>query len=167
MWIAFFSRRDYGHHIRGESRPQIWVAAVDDDADPASALDPSHPGFWLPGQLEDTDNLSSFFAPKPCSDAGGGCGSDDGCCGDLLCRPVNGVDQCVPPDQACTLPGDVCDVGGPVGSCCDGAGACVDDGTGTRRCLESTCAAPGEACGAARACCEGFCADGQCVVVGG
>lgn len=167
MWVAFFSRRDYGHHIRGEQRPQIWVAAVDQDADPASALDGSHPGFWLPGQQEDTDNLSSFFAPKPCSDAGGACGSDDGCCGDLLCRPTDdsgGSNQCVPADQACTLSGDAC-----ADDCCSAADTCVDDGTGTRRCLSGSCANLNESCSDSRACCDGqgFCADGLCISIGG
>ncbi len=166
MWVAFFSRRDYGHHIRGEQRPQIWVAAIDQGADPASALDGSHPGFWLPGQLEDSDNLSSFFAPKPCSEAGGSCGSDDGCCGDgsLLCRPVNGVDQCVPADQACTLGGDVC-----ADDCCAATDSCIDDGTGVRRCLEGTCAQQNESCSDSRPCCagQGVCGNGLCVLLGG
>ena len=88
MWVAFFSRRDYGHHLRGSNSPQVWIAAIDANADPTSGLDPSHPGFWLPGQSEASDNLSSFFAPKPCAETGGLCEADAGCCGDGLCRPV-------------------------------------------------------------------------------
>ena len=91
QWIAFYSRRNYGHRVIG--RPQIWVAAVDANADPATGADPSHPGFWLPGQVESTENLSSYFAPKPCEETGGLCDTDAGCCGDGLCRPVAGVSQ--------------------------------------------------------------------------
>ncbi|HEY4223255.1 MAG TPA: hypothetical protein VGO62_17980, partial [Myxococcota bacterium] len=117
MWIAFYSRRDYGFHTRGLSRPQVWVAAVDANADPSTAVDPSHPGFWLPGQSEDSENLSSFFAPKPCSQTGGLCDVDAACCGDGLCRPVGGVAQCVPPALACSLTGDACS---DDSTCCDG-----------------------------------------------
>jgi hypothetical protein len=165
MWIAFYTRRDYGHTLQGLRRPQIWVAAVDATADPATALvDPSHPGFWLPGQNVATENLSTFFAPKPCANQGGTCTGDGSCCGDLLCRPVGAVNQCVPPEQACALPddactvdddccsgllcsggtchapGDICSQNGQVcaldADCCLGEGLCVDDGTGVSRCLK-------------------------------
>lgn len=139
MWIAFFSRRDYGHITRGTERPQIWVAAIDQNASPASGIDPSYPAFWLPGQDTATDNLTSFFAPKPCAPTGEQCETDAGCCGELLCRPdADGVGQCVPPEEACLLTGDVCEADG---DCCVGllCAANADDGI-------QVCLPPGEQC---------------------
>ena len=160
MWVAFFSRRDYGHHLRGIGRPQVWIAAVDANADPASGLDPSHPGFWLPGQSEQSENLSSFFAPKPCSETGGLCESDAACCGDGLCRPVDGVAQCVPPIEACELTGDVCVADA---DCCDGLNCVFDAASGTQQCLPpgSVCSETGQLCQLDADCCEdaGLCVD--------
>ncbi len=153
QWIAFYSRRAYGHHT-AEGHPQIWVAAVDAGADPASGLDQSHPPFWLPGQAESSENLSSFFAPKPCSETGGLCDADASCCGDGLCRPVSGVAQCVPPAEACTLTGDPC---GTDGECCDGLNCLVSPETGTLQCLPpgTTCSEQGQLCQLDADCCAG------------
>jgi hypothetical protein len=160
MWVAFFSRRDYGHHLRSANRPQVWIAAVDADADPAAAVDPSHPGFWLPGQSEGSENLSSFFAPKPCAETGGLCDSDAGCCGDGLCRPVDGVAQCVPPAEACALTDDACQNDG---DCCDGLNCTADPATGASTCLPpgSVCSQGGQICQLDADCCEdaGLCVD--------
>lgn len=144
-WLAFYSRRDYGHVLRGLQRPQIWVAAVDINAD-ASASDPSHPAFWLPGQNVETDNLSSFFAPRPCAESGGACDSDAACCGQLLCRPEGGSFSCVPPDDACTLNGDSCSTDA---DCCEGLLCGV-----TRQNGERTCVTPGEVCSEIGQICE-------------
>jgi hypothetical protein len=160
MWIAFYSRRPYGHHIPNDDasyaarRPQIWVAAIDANADPATALDPSHPAFWLPGQTEESENLSSFFAPKPCSETGGLCDTDAACCGDGLCRPVNGVSQCVPPSEACTLTGDGCTADA---DCCDGLNCVFNPEAGTSQCLPpgAVCAAEGQLCLLDADCCDG------------
>jgi hypothetical protein len=139
-WVAFFSRRDYGHVIQGQMRPQIWVAAVDENADPATALaDPSHPAFWLPGQDATTSNLSSYFAPKPCEGEDGTCSTDAGCCDNLLCRPgMGGQNQCVPPEEACAIPEEGCAVDG---DCCDGLICVLSSEGDPPRCLP-----PGEVC---------------------
>src|SRR5581483_6239182 len=170
-------------HIQGQNRPQVWVAAVDVNADPSTGVDPSHPAFWLPGQTESSENLTSYFAPKPCEQTGGLCNVDADCCGDGLCRPVGGVAQCVPPDAACKLTGDQCSADAdccdglncingacePPGfgcaqtgqlcqldsDCCQGAGLCVDDGTGATRCENDTCSNVGDSCDANRPCCAG------------
>ena len=157
IWVAFYSRRDYGHHLRGIARPQVWVAAVDQNAEPATALDPSHPAFWLPGQSEASENLSSFFAPKPCSDTGGLCDSDAACCGDGLCRPVGGVAQCVPPASACALTDDACSADA---DCCDGLN-CVTTASG-QQCEPpgTVCSAAGQVCQLDADCCTGA---GLCV----
>lgn len=161
LWIAFYSRRDYGHVLRGSGSPQIWVAAISADADPAtSSEDPSHPAFWLPGQSSDTDNLSSFFAPKPCAPTGGACESDAACCGELLCRPEGGVYQCVPPEGACALTGDSCV---DDDECCDGLLCGVESAGGARACLPpgQVCSENGQICQLDADCCDdaALCAD--------
>lgn len=158
QWVAFYSRRDYGHVLRGADRPQIWVAAIDAAADPAASLaDPSHPAFWLPGQNVDTENLSSFFAPRPCSNAGGECDSDGACCDDLLCRPTGGAFQCVAPAEACLLTGTAC---GDDESCCEGLLCGLAPGAVARTCLP-----PGQVCSEAQQVCEfdADCCDGSLV----
>lgn len=163
LWVAFYSRRDYGHVIRGEGRPQIWVAAIDANADPATALaDPSHPAFWLPGQVTTTNNLSSFFAPAPCAPQGGSCDSDGACCNGLLCRPgdVAGDWQCVPPEGACLLTGDSC---ADDSECCDGLLCGVASAGGDTQCLPpgEVCSELGQLCQLDADCCDGeaLCSD--------
>lgn len=155
LWIAFVSRRDYGHITRGLERPQIWVAAIDADADLATSLrDPSHPPFWLPGQDSSTDNLTSFFAPKPCSPSGGTCESDGACCDGLLCRPAEGdAWQCVPPEEACLLTGDACTSDA---ECCDGLLCGVTSENGTRACVPpgEVCSQRGQVCVLDADCCD-------------
>jgi hypothetical protein len=153
-WIAFFSRRDYGHVIRGEERPQVWVAAIDENADLSSGLDPSHPAFWLPGQSSDTDNLTSFFAPKPCAGTGGECSTDSGCCYDLLCRPVGDVNECVPEEEACQLQGDSCVADD---DCCEGLLCAPAGESGAQECVPpgEVCSQEGQLCELDADCCEG------------
>lgn len=152
MWVAFFSRRNYGHQLTSTER-QIWVAAIDQN--PTPGADSSHPAFWLPGQNSGTLNMAAFFAPKPCAAAGGGCTSDLGCCGGNLCRP-NGASQlvCTPPELACVLPGDTCVMDA---DCCVGAGTCFDNGTGVKRCTppENQCRMTGQTCQFDSDCCVG------------
>lgn len=159
-WLAFYSRRDYGHVLRGQERPQIWVAAIDVNADPAAAmLDPSHPAFWLPGQNVDTDNLSSFFAPRPCAESGGTCDTDAACCGELLCRPEGGSFSCVPPAQACTLDGAGCTTDE---DCCEGLLCGVTHQNNARSCVTpgQVCSQNGQICELDANCCAG---DALCV----
>ncbi len=153
MWVAFFSRRDYGLVTAGTTRRQIWVAAVDEL--PTPGTDSSHPAFWLPGQDVATENMSSFFAPAPCVGAGGSCTSDLGCCNGNLCRPnAQGMLTCTPPEQACALPGDPC---GSDGECCVGAGPCFDPGNGMKTCTppELQCKMVGQPCQFDDDCCIG------------
>jgi Tol biopolymer transport system component len=158
-WIAFFSRRDYGHVLRGVERPQVWVAAVDENADLSTGLDPSHPAFWLPGQSADTDNLSSFFAPKPCAGSGGECSTDSGCCFDLLCRPVGDVNECVSEEEACQLQGDTCVIDA---DCCEGLLCAPTGESGAFECVlpGEVCSQEGQLCELDADCCEGA---GLCV----
>jgi len=152
MWVAFFTNRPYGVVLQQNENSQIWVAAV--DANPAAGQDPSHPGFWLPGQDVTTLNLSTFFAPQPCYGAGASCETDLGCCNGNLCRPnAQGALVCTPPDLACRLPGDECTVDA---DCCEGAGPCFLVGEDDLRCTppELQCRQAGAACAFDDDCCD-------------
>lgn len=114
-WVAFFSRREYGHLTRGTNRRQIWVTAIDSSA-PAGS-DGSQPAFWLPGQDSGTENMSAYWAPDPCHLAGETCTLDEDCCGGpdgtapgtLLCRPDSGGQRrCTSRETACRIEGEPC-----------------------------------------------------------
>lgn len=77
LWIVFSSERDYGHRItQANSDPsclangvkqckQIWIGAIDKKKLPAagasSAVDPSAPPVWMPGQDQNADNISPYW----------------------------------------------------------------------------------------------------------
>jgi hypothetical protein len=61
MWLAFSSLRNYGNVlINTESRPQIWVTAIDPNA--PAGQDPSSPAFWLPYQSINSGNHIPYWA---------------------------------------------------------------------------------------------------------
>ena len=60
-WIAFASRRLYGHTTGGEA--QIWLAAVDLNVAPLSP-DPSYAPIWLPGQDLGIGNHTPIWVPR-------------------------------------------------------------------------------------------------------
>jgi hypothetical protein len=61
-WVFFDSMRHYGNV--GIERA-IWGAAIDFAPDGSYATDPSHPAFWLPGQLTGTGNFRAVAALGP------------------------------------------------------------------------------------------------------
>jgi hypothetical protein len=154
LWMAFYSRRDYGVVLRDSGRQQIWVAAIDVNA--ADGADPSHPAFWLPGQDPETSNLSSYFAPVPCRDEGGGCTTDSQCCTGGVCRPTpGGGSVCTAPEDACTFAGAQCREDA---ECCPGAGTCrgaAEGGPGICSTGGDGCKGMGERCAADGDCCSG------------
>jgi hypothetical protein len=121
LWLAYFSRRDYGNAqagTRGTRRRQIWVTAV--EASPRAGEDPSHVGYWLPGQDVSTENLSAYWAAEACRMTGEVCRSSADCCGGS-CRP-DPMDAtrstCQPPPPAeCRRRGQTC---GSTNDCCMG-----------------------------------------------
>ncbi|MBK8010586.1 MAG: PD40 domain-containing protein [Deltaproteobacteria bacterium] len=137
-WIAFFSRRDYGHITGGSHRRQVWVTAISKKA--AAGSDPSSPAFWLPGQDPVTENMSAYWAPDPCRTRGQTCAVDAECCqpssstgNDLVCRPIsNGVSQCVDRGQACAFEGDRCTTGA---DCCPADGVICAGAPGQEVCI--------------------------------
>lgn len=117
-WIVFSSARSFGnvrttHGTMGDKR--LWVAAIDKTI---GTVDPSHPPFYIEGQLN-TTNMRGFWALAACkasvpaagSDAGtsspdGGTSCTDGfeCCSGFC---VGG--QCIDVTQlACKQIGDNC-----------------------------------------------------------
>jgi WD40-like Beta Propeller Repeat len=120
-WIAFISRRDYGNRLVGANRQQVWVTAVDD---PPTALDPSHPPFYLRGQEDCGKSENAYFALEPCKNKGESCTSGVDCCGGQCVKdPKTQAYTCGDPsncsnvDNACKQPSDCCD---PGAQCLDG-----------------------------------------------
>jgi len=119
FWISFLSRRDYGNAqagTRGAKRQQIWVAAIRKNAKPGE--DPSEVGYWLPGQSTKSQNISAYWAPRPCRKDGEGCSVGSECCGGD-CRPdAAGAPVCSPPPpESCRKAGQTCSTSS---DCCGG-----------------------------------------------
>ncbi len=129
-WISFLSRREYGNAqagTQGTTRQQIWVAAIRKNAKPGE--DPSEVGYWLPGQRTTSQNISAYWAPRPCRKDGEGCSVGSECCGGD-CRPdAMGALVCAPPPpEECRMLGQTCST---TADCCDGLS-----------CLGNVCVAP-------------------------
>lgn len=119
FWISFLSKRDYGNGeagTRGANRQQIWVAAIRKNAKPGE--DPSEVAYWLPGQRTTSQNISAYWAPRPCRKDGEGCSVGSECCGGD-CRPDDqGALVCAPPPpEECRANGQTCSSDA---DCCDG-----------------------------------------------
>lgn len=118
-WMSFLSKRDYGNTIvgtRGANRQQIWVTAIRTDAAPGE--DPSSPPYWISGQNTASQNISAYWAPRPCRPDGESCTVGSECCGgdcrpdddgELVCSP--------PPPERCRVEGETC---GSTDDCCEG-----------------------------------------------
>jgi hypothetical protein len=126
FWLSYLSKRDYGNSVagtRGAARQQIWVSAVRDSP---SGSDPSEVGYWLPGQNVASQNISGFWAPRPCRQDGAGCEVGSSCCsgdcrpdgsGALVCSPqIEGV--CRELGQPCSVDGDCCESLVCIGTTC-------------------------------------------------
>lgn len=113
LWVAFYSRRDYGNAIAGaRGVRQLWIGAIDT----SRTGDPSMVPYWLPGQDRDVNNVSAYWAPEPCRVTGTSCGSAGECCS-MRCEL--GPDEepiCQPPTE-CRSEGETC---GADADCCDG-----------------------------------------------
>jgi WD40-like Beta Propeller Repeat len=72
FWLVFVSERTYGNTLTDTNsasrRKQLWVMAIDDP--PQAGQDPSHPGFWLPGQEIDNHNMRGAWTLEPPDVAG-------------------------------------------------------------------------------------------------
>ena len=119
-WMVFVSERQYGNTLTNQdvnSRiKQLWVSAVDVNAPPGT--DPSHAGFWLPGQELDNNNMRGFAALNECKELGDTCEAGYDCCsgfcvessdqpGVFVCDDE--VPMCSPNESACDETADCCD----------------------------------------------------------
>lgn len=60
-WLAFSSRRPYGHQTNGNS--QVWISAIDLNL-AVQGVDPSFPPLWLPGQEVQGSNHTPVWVPR-------------------------------------------------------------------------------------------------------
>ena len=136
FWVFWTSRRAVGHRVIGiggeilpgisfpgasqldATKKRIWAAAI--DINPLAAggvlMDPSHPGFYLPGQ-SDSGNVRAFAALNPCRPTGGDCQSGLDCCSGF-CNIAQGatagtcVDEppavCSRENERCSTDADCC-----------------------------------------------------------
>ncbi len=117
-WVVFTSRRVYGNvvgnnvnpYVQNSTRKKLWVSAIDINMTPGK--DPSHPGFYLPGQEVDAGNMRGFWALDPCKQNGNTCETGDECCGGF-CRSQTETDGatslvCVPPPSGCAQEFEKC-----------------------------------------------------------
>ena len=122
FWVVFTTRRSYGNAYQdGLNEPaqvkQLWVAAIDTTATPGK--DPSHAAFRLPGQaltfkdgagnVQNSLNMSGFWALEPCKTDGITCSAGSDCCGGFCEKKEGeaaGTCKSVPPP--CSAEGDKC-----------------------------------------------------------
>jgi Tol biopolymer transport system component len=60
-WLAYSSKRDYGHS--GEGNSQLWITAVD-LSEASLGNDPSAPPVWFTGQDLGENNLIPLWVPR-------------------------------------------------------------------------------------------------------
>jgi hypothetical protein len=124
FWVFFDSLRHFGH--LGVQR-QLWVTAIDIQADGSYTKDVSHPPFYLPGQSFGIGNHRAFATLDACGT--GACTTGIDCCPGTTCGIPQGaainqfgasVGACAPPppehtcanlNERCTSQADCCDVG--------------------------------------------------------
>ena len=132
FWVVLHSRRTYGNVLTGDrtTEKQLWVAAIDQNPQPGK--DPSHPGFWLPGQDTATLNLRGFFALDPCKGDGQGCMSGTDCCGGYCDGSGDGgAPVCRSAQTTCAQNGDRCQASS---DCCNAAAGVT--------CINRVCSEP-------------------------
>jgi hypothetical protein len=119
-WIVFMSRGDYGNQLVGADRQQLWIAAIDD---PPTAADPSHPPFYMRGQLSSAKSENAYYALDPCKKDGNDCHSGPDCCSGGCIKNSTGKYVCGAPPPGCALNGNACKA---TSDCCDSGATCLD-----------------------------------------
>lgn len=113
FWVVFTSERNWGNRVVGApnaGQKRLWVAAVDSKT---GVVDPSHPAFFLEGQVETTANMRGFWALAACIATKGGGSCTDGfqCCSGF-CDKGSCVDKghvsCVASGGSCKETSDCC-----------------------------------------------------------
>lgn len=117
FWMVYVSERQYGNTLTNQDvntrTKQLWVSAVNPFPQPGQ--DPSHPGFWLPGQELDNNNMRGYAALNECKQIGETCEAGYDCCSGF-CVEIDGafvcddqVPMCSPNESACETDEDCCD----------------------------------------------------------
>lgn len=117
FWLVYVSERQYGNTLTNQDvqtrTKQLWVTAI--DINPQPGVDPSHPGFWLPGQELNNNNMRGYAALDECKELGEVCEAGYDCCGGF-CVEIDGVfvcdddpPMCSPNASACLVDEDCCD----------------------------------------------------------
>ncbi|HEV8245561.1 MAG TPA: hypothetical protein VGP93_07325 [Polyangiaceae bacterium] len=144
-WVVMTSRRLYGNvatsnpyatdgTMTDPTTKKLWVAAIDINPEPGK--DPSHPGFYLPGQELPAPNMRGFWVVDPCKNLGDGCETGDECCGGF-CRPdTDGALTCSEAPVGCANEFEKCTTDA---DCC----GYVASGGGFL-CINDHCAKPSE-----------------------
>jgi len=134
FWVVFTSLRTYGnrHTITADHNyrectdmgfencraMQLWVAAIDISSE--LDADPSHPAFWLPGQLLDHSNFDAYWSLDACRPTGESCEAGFECCEGACLHDDTGAS---PTGRVCGAPGacsadtDACET---TADCCTG-----------------------------------------------
>ena len=124
FWIVVVSERTYGNTLvdtnPNSRHKQLWVAAI--DADPKNGVDPSHPGFWLPGQGIDNNNLRGEWALSPCKKIGEDCSAGYECCDGFCHTDDAGTSVCEDNPGGCSHEGEACTT---AADCCDPGATCT------------------------------------------
>ncbi|MBK8942604.1 MAG: hypothetical protein IPM79_34680 [Polyangiaceae bacterium] len=123
-WLVFISRRNYGNRLVGANRQQLWITAI---TDPPTAVDPSHPPFYMRGQEDCGKSENAYFALEPCKEVGESCESGVDCCnGQCVQDQDTGMLVCgdPPPPGECSELGNACET---AADCCDAEAICLDN----------------------------------------
>jgi hypothetical protein len=124
FWLVVVSERTYGNTLTDTDpvsrRKQLWVSAI--DASPVAGQDPSHPGFWLPGQALDNNNMRGEWALSPCKMIGESCEAGFECCDGFCHDDGNGNQVCSDQPGGCSNEGEACD---SAADCCDPDSVCT------------------------------------------
>jgi hypothetical protein len=119
FWLVYVSERTYGNTLTNQDpvtrSKQLWVTAI--NINPQPGQDPSHPGFWLPGQELNNNNMRGYAALNECKELGEVCMAGYDCCGGYCVdEDMDGVfvctddpPMCSPNNSACVTDEDCCD----------------------------------------------------------
>lgn len=117
-WVVFSSARTWGNTLAGHGTmgdKRLWVAAIDKTI---GTIDPSHPPFYLEGQVSSTMNMRGFWTLAACTptgatnpDGGAVCTAGFECCSGFcdagVCVDVTQV-ACKNIGDTCSSPSDCC-----------------------------------------------------------
>lgn len=135
FWLVAESERTYGNRLT-DTNPntrskQLWVSAI--STTPQAGVDPSHPGFWLPGQELNNQNMRGAWALDPCKQLGEGCEAGFECCEGFCVYDPDQMDYFCGEQEGCS----------PDGSACETAEDCCEFDEGTQ-CINGFCAGVAE-----------------------